>query len=185
MTHYVAMGFSEGQIDLMRFFPSKLRVRPGDTVVWEMQPSNDAPHTVTFLNGEPEPGLVIPVPQPSGPPVLYINPATLFPSPLRTRTADPVGPVQLGAHGPHPGDDLLAGDRRRDARAAAVPVPAARHERDERHAGGPAALSEPVSRQGIVVLATLDAARRSRFVTADARSEAYRPGLSAWPVGFA
>jgi plastocyanin len=82
LTHYVWMGYSHGQIDLMRFFPSKLRVRPGDTVVWEMSPSNDAPHTVTFLNGQPEPGLVVPVTQPSGPPVLYINPAVLFPSPL-------------------------------------------------------------------------------------------------------
>jgi plastocyanin len=80
MTHYVAMGYSSGQIDLMRFFPSKVLVRPGDTVVWEMSPSNDAPHTLTFLNGQPEPGLAIPVAQVSGPPVLYIDPATLFPS---------------------------------------------------------------------------------------------------------
>jgi len=82
MTHTVWMGYSRGQIDLMRFFPSKLRVRPGDTVKWQMSPSNDAPHTVTFLNGQPEPGLVSPVPQPSAPPLLYINPAVLFPSPF-------------------------------------------------------------------------------------------------------
>jgi len=80
LTHYVALGYSRGQVDLMRFLPSKLLVRPGDTVVWEMRPSNGAPHTVTFLNGQSEPGLVVPVPQPSGPPVLYIDPATLFPS---------------------------------------------------------------------------------------------------------
>jgi len=82
MTHYVWMGYSKGQIDLMQFFPGKLRVHPGDTVLWEMSPSNDAPHTVTFLNGQPEPGLVVPVPQPSGPPALYIDPAVLFPSPF-------------------------------------------------------------------------------------------------------
>lgn len=79
-THYVAMGFHKGQIDLMRFIPQRLAVKPGDTVVWEMRPTNDAPHTVTFLNGQPEPELVIPVPQPSGPPVLYFDPGTLDPA---------------------------------------------------------------------------------------------------------
>jgi plastocyanin len=64
LTHYVALGYSKGQIDLMRFFPSTLLVRPGDKVTWELSPSNDAPHTVTFLNGQPEPGLVAPVPRP-------------------------------------------------------------------------------------------------------------------------
>jgi plastocyanin len=78
-THYVQLGFSKGQIDLMRFIPRKLLVRPGDTVVWEMTPFSDAPHTVTFFNGQPDTGLVIPVAQSSGPPVLYINPAVLFP----------------------------------------------------------------------------------------------------------
>jgi plastocyanin len=78
-THYVGLGFGKGQIDLMRFFPRKVLVRPGDTVVWEMTPFSDAPHTVTFFNGQPDTGLVIPVAQSSGPPVLYINPAALFP----------------------------------------------------------------------------------------------------------
>lgn len=82
LTHYVALGYSKGQIDLMSFFPSKLVVRPGDTVMWELSPSNDAPHTVTFLNGQPEPALVVPVPNPPGPPVLYISAETFFPSPL-------------------------------------------------------------------------------------------------------
>ena len=81
LTHYVGLGFGKGQIDLMRFFPSKLLVRPGDTVVWEMTPFSDAPHTVTFFNDQPDTGLVIPVAQSSGPPVLYINPAALFPYP--------------------------------------------------------------------------------------------------------
>jgi plastocyanin len=77
-THYIGLGFGKGQIDFMRFFPRKLLVRPGDTVVWEMTPFSDAPHTVTFFNGQPDTGLVIPVAQSSGPPVLYINPAALF-----------------------------------------------------------------------------------------------------------
>ncbi len=85
MTRYVGLGYGKGQIDLMRFFPGKLHVRPGDTVVWEMTPFSDAPHTVTFFNGQPDTGLVIPVAQPSGPPpVLYINPAVLFPYPPAT-----------------------------------------------------------------------------------------------------
>jgi plastocyanin len=40
-----------------------------------------APHTVTFLNGQPEPDLATVVPQPPGPPLLYLNPAVLFGSP--------------------------------------------------------------------------------------------------------
>lgn len=78
-TYHVVIGYGEGQIDLMRFFPNKLVVRPGDTVIWEMSAYNDAPHTVTFLNGAEEPSLVIAVPQQGGPPVLYLNPAVLFP----------------------------------------------------------------------------------------------------------
>ena len=75
------MGFSSGQIDLMRFFPGKLRVRPGDTVKWALSPNDVAPHTVTFLNGRAEPGLIV-AGAASGPPVLYVNPAVLFPSSL-------------------------------------------------------------------------------------------------------
>lgn len=76
-THYVAVGYSSsnGKIDLMRFFPSKLRVRPGDTVKWALSSADVAPHTVTFLNGLAEPGLIDPV---GG--VLYINRAVFFPS---------------------------------------------------------------------------------------------------------
>jgi plastocyanin len=81
LTHYIKLGYHDEQIDLMRFFPSRTIVHPGDTVVWEMSETNDAPHTVTFLNGEPAPGLFIAVAQPSGPPVLYVDPATLFPYP--------------------------------------------------------------------------------------------------------
>lgn len=80
MTHFIAMGFGIGQIDFLRFFPRRVLVHPGDTVVWEMTASNDAPHTVTFLNGAEEPGLVVPVEQQNGPPVLYVDPATLLPS---------------------------------------------------------------------------------------------------------
>jgi plastocyanin len=102
LTHHVMIGYMQGQIALMQFFPDVLAVRPGDTVVWEMSPHNDMPHTVTFLNGEPEPSLVIPVPQPSGPPSLYANPALFFPSepsPMLTRN----GIYSSGVMDPIPG----------------------------------------------------------------------------------
>jgi plastocyanin len=79
-THHVLVGYSKGLIDLMRFFPRHVNVRPGDTVDWRWAPSNRAPHTVTFLNGQPEPELAALVDQPSGPPVAYVDPGTLFPS---------------------------------------------------------------------------------------------------------
>ena len=73
-THTILLGYMDGQIDLMQFFPKKTNVRPGDTVNWEMSPNNDAPHTVTFLNGAASPELVTIVS-----PFIYINPDTLLP----------------------------------------------------------------------------------------------------------
>jgi plastocyanin len=67
-----------------------------------MSTQNDAPHTVTFLNGAPEPDLVIPVAQPSGPPLLYANPAVFSPTPPSaelTRT----GIYNSGVMNPVPG----------------------------------------------------------------------------------
>jgi plastocyanin len=81
MIHTILLGYHQGQIDLMQFFPDKTIVHPGDTVVWKMSGTNDAPHTVTILNGEPAPDLFDAVPQPSGPPLLYVDPGTLLPSP--------------------------------------------------------------------------------------------------------
>jgi plastocyanin len=77
-TYHVNVGFMYGQIDLMSFFPGKLRLHPGDTVVWHM---TTVPHTVTFLNGAPEPSLLVPAtwPPTSGPTVMF-NPAILGPS---------------------------------------------------------------------------------------------------------
>ncbi len=76
-TYYVQLGFKQGNINLMNFFPNKLVVKPGDTVVWELSSTNDAPHTVTFLNGNPEPALIVP----SGS-NLVINPAVAAPQQL-------------------------------------------------------------------------------------------------------
>jgi plastocyanin len=101
-THFVTLGYSEGKIDLMQFFPKKTVAKPGDTVIWEMSTHNDAPHTVTFLNGAAAPDLVTVVTQPNMPPFLYINPGTLFPSQLGqdlTRT----GLYSSGLKNPIPG----------------------------------------------------------------------------------
>lgn len=76
-TYHVILGYSTGNIDLVHFFPSYLNVRPGDTVIWNYLAPTDgmsmAPHTVTFLNGTPDPSLTLPG-------TLFINPLVLFPS---------------------------------------------------------------------------------------------------------
>lgn len=98
-THYVAMGYSQGQIDLMRFFPNKMVVRPGDTVVWEFSSTDVAPHTVTFFNGGEEPDIFVAVPQPSGPPLLYLSPEVMFPQGGATLTRE--GYFNSGLMDPH------------------------------------------------------------------------------------
>ena len=88
---------------LMRFFPSRVRVHAGDTVEWMMTRHNDAPHTVTFLNGQPEPPLADPVPQPDGSVVLYIDPGTLFPAPQPPAELTRSGLYSSGLLNPIPG----------------------------------------------------------------------------------
>jgi plastocyanin len=75
----VLIGWSQGQYDLMDFFPGKLVVHPGDTVTFMLSPTNVAPHTVTFLNGFPDISFITPVPNPPGPPILLINPDVMNP----------------------------------------------------------------------------------------------------------
>ena len=79
-TNYtVLVGWTKGQLDLMRFIPAKLVVHPGDTVNFMLSTTNDAPHTVTFLNGAPDISFIVPIPNPPGPPILLINPDVLAP----------------------------------------------------------------------------------------------------------
>jgi plastocyanin len=88
-THQILLGYDQGKIGLMRFFPSRVRVHAGDKVEWLMGDHSMAPHTVTFLNGMTEPELVTPVPQPDGSVVLYVNPEALSsaqPAPTLLRT---------------------------------------------------------------------------------------------------
>jgi plastocyanin len=71
----VTASYGEVAIDLVQFFPDKLTVRPGDQVTFEMSPDNTMPHTVTFLNGAPEPELAV---AEGG--FLYLNPQVYFPA---------------------------------------------------------------------------------------------------------
>jgi len=79
-TYHVMLGYSSGLIDIMQFFPKHLNVKPGDTIEWQLSSANVAPHTITFLNGNQDPDLLIPYPQTNAPPLLLLNPAVLFPS---------------------------------------------------------------------------------------------------------
>lgn len=73
-TYHVVMGMSSGKFDFMRFFPRVVNVKPGDTVVWSFAAGDDAPHTVSFLNGATAPQMVTPVNRKGGPPVFLLNP---------------------------------------------------------------------------------------------------------------
>jgi plastocyanin len=104
-TFYVLVGFSVGQLDLVRFFPDQLTVHPGDTVEWRLNKDEMlAPHTVTFLNGNPEPDAVLPVPQDNGPPLLLFNPDVLLPrnagQPLTCQGIYSAGLLQQNPVGP-------------------------------------------------------------------------------------
>jgi len=80
LTYTVTLGYMSGNIMVMKFFPGKLTVHPGDSVVWKLSPSNDlAPHTVTFFNGAPDLPLVT-IAFYQNHPVALVNPAVLFPS---------------------------------------------------------------------------------------------------------
>ena len=79
-TQYISVGYAQGQIDLMSFFPSKLVVHPGDTIVWSPSATDMAPHTVSFLNGAPDINFISVQPQAHGAPLLLVNPAALFPA---------------------------------------------------------------------------------------------------------
>ena len=89
-THTVWVGGSAANhvIDFVWFFPHKITVGPSDTVVFQFSLTNDAPHVIAFLNGAPEPELLLVKPQASGPPHLQFNPSIAFPS-----GGAPTGPV--------------------------------------------------------------------------------------------
>ncbi len=104
-THYVILGYDQGQIDLTSFFPNNLTAAPGDKIVYQLGPHDVAPHTATFLNGQTEPDLIVPQPQNGGAPILAINPAVGAPSqpgtPLTAQGIFSSGMMDPSAPGPH------------------------------------------------------------------------------------
>jgi plastocyanin len=74
-TYNVLIAYCFNQLEITAFFPNKLTVHPGDTVVWTLSNADMAPHTVTFLNGNP--GANFELTLPNG--VILVNPAVLDP----------------------------------------------------------------------------------------------------------
>jgi plastocyanin len=74
-TFNVLIAFCFNQLEILAFFPNKLTVHPGDTVVWALSNVAMAPHTVTFLNGNP--GANFELTLPGG--VILVNPDVLNP----------------------------------------------------------------------------------------------------------
>ena len=64
----------------MRFFPDKLTVHPGDTILWVLPRSNIGAAHHHLPQGTEEPEIFIPVPQQKGPPLLVFNPKVLMPT---------------------------------------------------------------------------------------------------------
>jgi plastocyanin len=75
----IAAGVQQGLVDVQRFFPRRVTVKAGDAVTWIWK-TEDTPHTVTFLAGQPAPAVVVPQPQAGGPPKLQLNPQVLAPA---------------------------------------------------------------------------------------------------------
>jgi plastocyanin len=75
----VAAGIQDGPADVLRFVPRRVIIGEGDSLSWIWK-TEDTPHTVTFLAGQPSPEIIIPQPQPSGPPRLQLSPAVLAPA---------------------------------------------------------------------------------------------------------
>ena len=87
-------GDTKTGIDLMRYIGGELlQIAVGDSVVFDVGKNHDGvPHTITFLSGADDPGLITPVMQPGGPPKLLVNPKVLMPAPL------PPGPFDGSAY---------------------------------------------------------------------------------------
>jgi plastocyanin len=74
-TYNVLVGYCFNLLEITAFFPNKLTVHPGDTVAWSLSNVDMAPHTITFLNGNPGANLGLPLP--NG--VILVNPDVLNP----------------------------------------------------------------------------------------------------------
>jgi plastocyanin len=72
----IAAGVENAPADVQRFFPRRVTVNAGDAVTWIWKTA-ETPHTITFLAGQSAPDVVVPQPQPAGPPRLQLNPMVL------------------------------------------------------------------------------------------------------------
>ena len=78
VTAGLAMGAGNAQVDVQRFFPPRVSIHAGDSLTWINK--SEAPHTVTFLAGQPQPDVVNVQPQPDGPPRFQLNPTMFNPA---------------------------------------------------------------------------------------------------------
>jgi len=56
-TYYVKVGWFEQGFEYLAFFPKSVTVKPNDKVAWY----GSSFHTITFLNGQDVPGLIVPI----------------------------------------------------------------------------------------------------------------------------
>jgi plastocyanin len=75
----VRLGYGDGKISRMRFIPTNITIKAGDSIEW-IRNDVEMPHTVSFLSGGKEPELVLPEPQERGPPKFVLNPVVLMPA---------------------------------------------------------------------------------------------------------
>jgi plastocyanin len=97
----VRMGGELPNSSLLAFMPGALRIQVGDTVEFTKTPG--APHNALYVPDQQYPPLLIPEPQPSGPPRLLLNTAILAPSQPSGGTFDDsklTNSGALGAPGP-------------------------------------------------------------------------------------
>jgi plastocyanin/sugar lactone lactonase YvrE len=67
----------DNQLELYEFLASELTIQEGDAVMWVN--SSPSIHTITFHPGQPQPEFIFPEFQEAGPPILVLNPLTVFP----------------------------------------------------------------------------------------------------------
>ncbi len=77
--HKINLGYGNGSIVLMRFFPIDLTINEGDTVEWT-RGDVETPHTVSFLSGGEEPEYVLVERQQRGPPKFVLNSIVQMPA---------------------------------------------------------------------------------------------------------
>jgi len=76
--YYISSGFGGNEVSVMRFLPSELTVRVGDTVTW-LQADPQEVHTVTFPDSDSPTTLTYTETPPLGPAVTVFDPAATQP----------------------------------------------------------------------------------------------------------